>query len=232
MANEYYDNSEPSQRFMGGETARGSDVDSKFDEVEAGLDKLPTADRLNFGAANYGSCSGTGNAYLVTLPKTPDSYFAGMKISFIASSANTSGCTVNVNNKGVASLLRQDGAPLRAGDISAGSPVTAIRSGSAFLLCAPTSKMATEAEAAAQSAEQNALAAQDAQQDVTAKAEQVESDRQQAEASAALALQIAGLDPNDFYLKEDVDQAIQVAVGALSQSLPVAHFEKKYFGGM
>ncbi|WP_136678611.1 hypothetical protein [Neptunomonas sp. XY-337] len=39
MANPFYDNSDPGQRFISGETARGGDVDAKFDEVAAGFDK-------------------------------------------------------------------------------------------------------------------------------------------------------------------------------------------------
>ncbi|MCD6006910.1 hypothetical protein [Halomonas sp. IOP_31] len=38
MANPYYDNSDPGQRFQPGATAKGGDVDGKFDEIQAGFD--------------------------------------------------------------------------------------------------------------------------------------------------------------------------------------------------
>ncbi|WP_372831002.1 hypothetical protein [Pontibacterium sp.] len=39
---EYYDNSDPAQRYLTGETARGSDIDAKFDAVQAAMEKLPS----------------------------------------------------------------------------------------------------------------------------------------------------------------------------------------------
>lgn len=40
MTNPYYDNQDTGERFLSGETARGSDVDAKFDAVEAGFDAV------------------------------------------------------------------------------------------------------------------------------------------------------------------------------------------------
>jgi hypothetical protein len=52
VANDYYDNSEPTERFLAGEKARGTDVDAKFDAIEAGFDKLPTELELKSGNVN------------------------------------------------------------------------------------------------------------------------------------------------------------------------------------
>ena len=43
MANSYYDNSDTGNRFLAGETARGEDVDAKFDAVEAAFDSVSTS---------------------------------------------------------------------------------------------------------------------------------------------------------------------------------------------
>lgn len=43
MTNPYYDNQDTGERFLSGETARGSDVDAKFDAVEAGFDAVEIA---------------------------------------------------------------------------------------------------------------------------------------------------------------------------------------------
>jgi microcystin-dependent protein len=152
VANDYFDNSDASGRFMGGETARGSDVDAKLDAIQSGFEKLPTANQVNFGAANFGTEMGAANAYVVTLPKAPTSYFTGLQIKFIPTNSNTAASSVNVNELGVKTIVRQDGTALRAGDIPAGGRVTATYDGTNFVLDTSTGRMVTDAESAAQSA--------------------------------------------------------------------------------
>lgn len=52
MANGYYDNSDAGQRFQPGTTARGSDVDEKFDQIQQGFAKLPTPSSQGAGFAD------------------------------------------------------------------------------------------------------------------------------------------------------------------------------------
>lgn len=151
MANDYFDNSDAAGRFMGGETARGSDVDAKLDAIQSGFEKLPTANQVNFGAANFGTETGAANAYVVTLPKAPTDYFTGLQIKFIPANSNSAASSVNVNELGVKAIVRQDGTALRAGDIPAGGRVTATYDGTNFVLDTSTGRMVSDAESAAQS---------------------------------------------------------------------------------
>lgn len=60
MTNPYYDNHDAGGKFLAGETARGTDVDAKFDSVEAGFEGVKTdIDTVTALANAYGNYKGT-----------------------------------------------------------------------------------------------------------------------------------------------------------------------------
>lgn len=63
---------------------------------------------------------GSANAYTLTYSVSPAAYVNGEIISFIASFANTSAATLNVNSLGARSIVRCDGSTLQSGDIQNG----------------------------------------------------------------------------------------------------------------
>ncbi|MET0183066.1 MAG: hypothetical protein ABW199_09295 [Caulobacterales bacterium] len=82
----------------------------------------------------YAADTGAVNAYVVALAPALGAYGNGKRIQFKATNANTGASTVNVNGLGVRSITRNDGTPLRRGDIPAGGIVDLIDDGSKFLL--------------------------------------------------------------------------------------------------
>jgi hypothetical protein len=117
--NEYFDNSLFSA-LEAGTRARGEAVDGKLDGATAGFDKLPTEAQLKRGTINYaGASTGSGGAYIVTLPYTPSGYVDGLDIFFKANHASPGASTANVNSLGVKSLRRNDGTALIADDMIA-----------------------------------------------------------------------------------------------------------------
>ncbi|MEE4110554.1 MAG: hypothetical protein V2I24_14480 [Halieaceae bacterium] len=134
-------------------------MDAKFDAVEVGFDKLPSADQLAQGRANHALDTGAANAYVVALSKAPSAYTAGLQVRFLAANANTGASTLNVNGLGVKNLRRQDGTALRAGDILVGMPVSATYDGTRFLLDTSTAAMVANAEAAQAAASASQAAA-------------------------------------------------------------------------
>ncbi|MDI6789397.1 MAG: hypothetical protein QME44_01720 [Thermodesulfobacteriota bacterium] len=116
MSNDYFN---ASGTFVTGTRARGVDVETEFDAVAAGLDKLPSEAEFKRGKINYGVDSGTADAYVVTLPYIPASLVDGQEVFFKALYANTGAATINVNSLGAKSLKRQTGSVLAANDITA-----------------------------------------------------------------------------------------------------------------
>lgn len=114
---EYFDYT--TGRLTAGVTARATDVNTAFDNVSVGFDKLPTEERIKRGLINYVSAGGTANAITVTLPYAPTSYIDGMEVIVKAASANTAAVTINVNSLGLKDIRRRDGSVLQAGDIGA-----------------------------------------------------------------------------------------------------------------
>jgi hypothetical protein len=90
-----------------------------FDAIEDAFDLLPTEDQIKLGLTQYGTDSGASNAYVVTMPHTPDSYTDGMVVTFKASNSNSGASTVNVDSLGAKTITRQSGAALQSGDIVA-----------------------------------------------------------------------------------------------------------------
>lgn len=121
---DYFDYS--TGRLVSGTTARAGDVNNTFDEIDTGLDKLPSEANLKGGLINYAVDTGAADAYVVALPYTATAYTDGMQVVFKATAVNTGACTINVDSLGAKSITRQDGSAPIAGDIAA-DKITEIR---------------------------------------------------------------------------------------------------------
>jgi len=89
-------------------------------------------------SGNYIADVGSANAYSGTVYPTPTAYRNGLLASFKASHTNTAASTINLG-AGVATLVRNDGQPVTAGDIVSGSVYSIIYdfTTSSFRLLAP-----------------------------------------------------------------------------------------------
>ena len=117
MSNSYFNFT--TGRMVAGENALAEDVNSGFDAVAAGFDKLPTPDATKFLAGAHETTSGSVGNFVLAV--TADSYFDGMAVSFKANHSNSGACTLNVGSLGAKSLVDGNGATLAVGDIVANS---------------------------------------------------------------------------------------------------------------
>ena len=72
---DYFDAS--ANRISAGSLAQSSEVNAIRDETGAGFDKLPPAANVKANTADYGTESGTANAYALTMPFTQTAYVEG-----------------------------------------------------------------------------------------------------------------------------------------------------------
>ena len=117
MSNSYFNFT--TGRMVAGENALAEDVNSGFDAVAAGFDKLPTPDATKFLAGAHETTSGSAGNFVLAV--TADSYFDGMAVSFKANHSNSGACTLNVGLLGAKSLVDGNGEALAVGDIVANS---------------------------------------------------------------------------------------------------------------
>ena len=103
-------------------------------------DASSRTDYLPHGQAQDGfhhyvsTVGGTADAITLTASPAISSYTAGLTLSFIASGANTTAVTVNVNAKGAKSITKFGSTALEAGDIASGSLVRIQYDGTRFQL--------------------------------------------------------------------------------------------------
>jgi hypothetical protein len=118
MANNYYTFT-PS--FVPGAKVRANEVNVQYQALETAFDNLPTAvDSLTTGKSTFATESGTGNAYVVTMPDTRTSNADGDEIIFFATHGNTGPATLNVDSIGAVTMVDRSGAALSSGDITSG----------------------------------------------------------------------------------------------------------------
>ena len=139
MSNPYYDNSDPGGRFVAGSVARGSDVDAKFDAVQAGfdlaradvvaLDGIAEAERLlaeaAAAAATSAATTSTGAATTATGAATTANGFASAALASAdaasGSAAAAAGSATTAANSATLSqnwAIKTDG-PVSGGEYSA-----------------------------------------------------------------------------------------------------------------
>lgn len=101
----------------------------------------------------YASGVYSAGVYAMSLPTAPTAYTEGMRIAFKADSANdnsgSGSADVNVNSLGAKNLYSRDGKELAWNQIIAGTIVTAVYNGTAFLTDLPSRYSAPTASAPA-----------------------------------------------------------------------------------
>lgn len=155
MANDYFNHD---VKLVPGTKARSNDVNTRFDRVVTGFDKLPaphpsgggfsdpvtvgtptalghavSVETAIGGGLQYAEDTGVANAYVIALPIALTSYRNGLTISFKALNANTGASTINVNGLGLKQLCRRNGDPLGVGDIVEYQIVTFIFTANQFV---------------------------------------------------------------------------------------------------
>lgn len=118
-----------------GARAVADHVNDIADQIELGMDKLPSEAELKQGKLNYSTDTGIADAYIVTLTYTP-TLSAGLAVSFLAGNANTGACTLNVNSTGARAILNNSGSPLAADQISPGQILELRYDGTAYRVMA------------------------------------------------------------------------------------------------
>lgn len=78
--------------------------------------------------------TGTAIALVLTFAVAPAALVKGARYAFFVSQTNTGAMTLNINGLGAKSILQQDGAALKAGQIVSGSAICVIYDGAAFRL--------------------------------------------------------------------------------------------------
>ena len=110
------------------------------DNTLAGGYHVPIARDIQNGAMTGGTAGGTANALTLTLAPVSVAYATGQLFWFVASKANTSTATMNVNAIGARTIKRMvAGAKqnLSAGDITSGRPYLLFNDGTDFVLFSP-----------------------------------------------------------------------------------------------
>lgn len=87
--------------------------------------------------AGYTS-TGTASNYVLTYAGAPTAYSKGVFYSFWPNHTNTGAATLNINALGAKPIVRNDGAPLTASQITSGNVATVVYDGTNFRLQSPT----------------------------------------------------------------------------------------------
>lgn len=86
---------------------------------------------------NFGIDSGTSDDYVISLPVAPAGYTAGMQITFIANTANTGACTLDVNSLGAKALKSLHDQDPTDNYIEASSVVMCVYDGTTLQIISP-----------------------------------------------------------------------------------------------
>jgi hypothetical protein len=118
VTNPYY---EFTPEFIPGTTARAEDVNVQYQAIQTAFDLLPgDADALTTDTAIFAPESGSGNAYVVTMPDTRTSNQDGDGIRFFATHTNTAAATLNVDGIGAVAFVNWDGDAFVGGEVISG----------------------------------------------------------------------------------------------------------------
>ncbi len=90
------------------------------------------------GRLIYAADTASSDTYAVALQPAATAYVTGMTINFIATTANTGACTLNVNSLGVKDIKKLHDQALADNDIEAGQVVTVVYDGTAFQMQSQT----------------------------------------------------------------------------------------------
>jgi hypothetical protein len=122
VSNQYFDfRTDSLPPTVPGSKARSGEVNRVFDAIEAAFDLLPTEpESLELGTATLATESGSGNSYVVTMPKTRTANANGDEVVFRATHSNTGASTLQVDAISAVTLSRFNGDALVTGDIVTG----------------------------------------------------------------------------------------------------------------
>lgn len=134
---------------VAGTTARATDVNARMSAIQVGFGLLPAPDKLQQGRATAVADLGSINTLVVSLDFAPSAYVFGLEMTVKVGNTNTGPSTVNVNGLGNKSVLRADGSPLQAGDLTTGRIVHLVYDGSSFQILGASEAVALAAETAA-----------------------------------------------------------------------------------
>jgi hypothetical protein len=140
---------------IAGTTARASDVNQRMAAIQSAFAKLPLPDKLQQGRATAVTDTGATNALIVNLDFAPSSYAFGLEMTVLVANTNSGPATVNVSGLGNKNIVRADGSPLQAGDLTQGRIVHLVYGGDGqfqVLGAAESVAMAAETAAAASAA--------------------------------------------------------------------------------
>lgn len=159
VTNPYY---EFTPEFIPGTKARSEEVNIQFQAIQNAFDFLPgSSDAITTGTATFAPESGSGNAYVVTMPDTRTTEQDGDEVIFFATHTNTGAATLEVDGLGAKSIVRADGNALTANDIQSGL-LYVMRydaSNTRYQLVGPSTSYLTDAAASAAAAAASAAAA-------------------------------------------------------------------------
>ena len=91
----------------------------------------------NSRTVDYAADTASNDTYVITLSPAPGSYTAGMVIAFLATTANTGACTINVNGLGAKNLKMLNNQDPGNDYIEAASIVVAVYDGTSFQIISP-----------------------------------------------------------------------------------------------
>lgn len=118
MTNPYYNFS---PRFIPGTTVRSDEVNFQYDAIVAGFDLFPAVPAsIVLGTTTVGVESGSGNAFVVTMPNTRLTNTDKDEVIFRATHTNTGAATIAIDGVPAVPLCRFDFTPVQAGDVTTG----------------------------------------------------------------------------------------------------------------
>jgi len=85
----------------------------------------------------YAADAQANDSYVITLSPVPSSYTTGMMIVFKANTANTTGCTINVNGLGAKDITKRVSTALSTGDILSQMLCWLVYDGTRFIILNP-----------------------------------------------------------------------------------------------
>ena len=85
----------------------------------------------------YAADAQANDSYVITLSPVPTSYTTGMMVVFKAQTANTTGCTINVNGLGAKNILKRVSTTPATGDILANMFCWLVYDGTSFIILNP-----------------------------------------------------------------------------------------------
>jgi hypothetical protein len=118
VTNPYY---EFTPEFIPGTKARSDEVNLQYQAIQNAFDLLPgDADALTTDTAIFAPESGSGNAYVVTMPDTRTSNQDGDGVRFFATHTNTGAATLDVDGIGPVAFTNWDGDAFVGGEVISG----------------------------------------------------------------------------------------------------------------